>query len=245
MNREIISGMGKGLKLCVLPSTPKSYWLGMHEPEVQAIIKDRIKPGMVVYDCGANVGFFSVVLAQLVGPSGRVYAFEPSPGTVACLRTVPELNGFSHLTVVPEAVSVVSGEITFIRSGEDGAMVNDHVEGTYPDSAADARVTVATVSLDDFHYRRGNPPPQFIKIDVEGWEGEALAGASRLIAEYRPILLLEIHGSPGRKVWELLRNWGYTPRDIVTGEVPRTIDEFAVWIRQYLATADGKVACSP
>ncbi|HEX7955479.1 MAG TPA: FkbM family methyltransferase [Pyrinomonadaceae bacterium] len=238
--RQIASGLGRGLALRVLPETPKSYWLGTHEPHMQAALRASIRPGMTVYDCGANVGYFSVMFARLVGEGGRVYAFEPSPASAECLAAARELNGFRNLEVVPAAVWEKGGTLRFVRGGADASLVSDHVEGVFGDAldgGADAGsfVDVAAVSLDEFVYEGNHPPPDFIKLDVEGAEGRAVGGARRLLAERRPGLLLEIHGAPGREVWEVLREFDYTPTNIADGRVPETAEEFAVWIRQYLA----------
>lgn len=238
--RVIASGLGRGLRLRALPETPKSYWLGTHEPHTQAMLREHVREGMVVYDCGANVGYFSVMLARLAGARGRVYAFEPSPASVASLRAARELNGLTNLTVVPEAVWDAPATLRFCRGDEGASLVSDHVEGVFGEAAA-SRVTSQSVveisanSLDNFVYEEGHPPPDFIKLDVEGAEGRAMRGARRLLAERRPGLLLEIHGEPGREVWPLLKELSYTATDIANGEVPQTADQFAVWIRQYLA----------
>lgn len=239
--RVIPTGLGRGLRLRVLPETPKSYWLGTHEPQMQAALAAHVRPGMTVYDCGANVGYFSVMLARLVGGRGRVYAFEPSPASLESLRAARELNELSNLRVVPEGVWHRRATLGFLRGGAGRSLVSDHVAGVFGESAGGAHdspesfVEIAVNSLDNFVYEEGNPPPDFIKLDVEGAEGHALRGARRLLGERRPGLLLEIHGEPGREVWSLLRELDYTATDIATGEVPRTADEFAIWIRQYLA----------
>lgn len=242
--RVIASGLGRGLRLRALPETPKSYWLGTHEPHMQAMLRAHVRGGMTVYDCGANVGYFSVMLARLVGARGRVYAFEPSPASVESLRAARELNDFANLTVVPEAVWDARETLRFRRGDEGASLVSDHVEGVFgeadtgghaPGFAPQAVVEISANSLDNFVYEEGHPAPDFIKLDVEGAEGRAMRGARRLLAERRPGLLLEIHGEPGREVWPLLKELNYTATDIATGEVPRSADQFAVWIRQYLA----------
>jgi FkbM family methyltransferase len=199
---------------------------------------------MTVYDCGANVGYFSVILARLVGPTGRVFAFEPSPNSVECLSAAIALNGYSHLTIVPKAVWSGTEALRFARGPQDKSLVSDHVEGVFGESsAADSYVEISATSLDEFVYIEGNPPPDFIKVDIEGSEGKAIAGACRLLAEHRPSLLLEIHGEPGREVWEHLQRLKYVATNIATGEVPQTADEFAVWIRQYLAVPADYGSC--
>ena len=235
--RVIASGLGRGLRLRVLPETPKSYRLGTHEPHMQAMIREHVREAMTVYDCGANVGYFSVMLARAVGARGRVYAFEPSPASVESLRAARELNRLSNLTVVPEAVWDKREMLRFCRGDAGASLVSDHVEGVFGETADSPHglVDIAANSLDNFVYEEGHPPPDFIKLDVEGAEGRAMRGARRLLAERRPGLLLEIHGEPGREVWSLLKELNYTATNIVNGEVPQTADQFAVWIRQYLA----------
>lgn len=235
MIRSVVTGVGRGLRLQVLPGTPQSYWMGAHEPDVQALFQTTIKPGMVVYDCGANIGFFSLLLARLVGPGGRVFAFEPSSGSLACLEAGIGLNGFGNVTPVPEAVWHQTEVLRFVRGESGASLASDHVVGTFGDNVQEGWVEVNAVSLDEFVYARGNPAPDFVKIDVEGAEGHALRGARRLLAERRPQLLLEIHGEPGREVWSLLKQHRYEAHDITTGKVPQTENEFAVWISQYLA----------
>lgn len=238
--RVIASGLGRGLRLRVLPETPKSYWLGTHEPHAQATLREQVREGMTVYDCGANVGYFSVMLARLVGARGRVYAFEPSPASVEALRAARELNNFTNLAVVPAAVWDERATLRFCRGDEGASLVSDHVAGVFGEGGAGAdppqgSVEIEANSLDNFVYEEGHAPPDFIKLDVEGAEGRAVRGARRLLAEHRPGLLLEIHGEPGREVWALLQELDYTTTDIASGRVPQSADQFAVWIRQYLA----------
>jgi FkbM family methyltransferase len=234
--RVIASGLGKGLNLLVLPETPKSYWLGTHEPDMQKLLRESIKRGMTVYDCGANIGYFSVIFARLVGPTGHVFAFEPSPDSLGCLRAAVTLNNYQHLTVIPQAVWHKREVLRFARGAHNQSLVSDHVEGVLGESAAEGNcVEISATSLDEFVYAERHPPPDFIKIDVEGSEGKAVTGALRLISEHRPTLLLEIHGAPGHEVWSLLKDLKYVSTNIATGEVPQTSDEFAIWIRQYIA----------
>lgn len=235
-SRMIASGLGKGLMLRVLPATPKSYWLGTHEPHMQAALKKNIKQGMVVYDCGANIGYFSVMLAHLVAPSGRVYAFEPSPYSLECLQMASGINHLDNLTVVPRAVWHQRESLRFTCGVPSTSLVSDHIEGVLGETPKEeAFIDVSTVSLDEFVYDEGNPPPDFIKIDVEGAEGKTLLGARHLLSDHRPSLLLEIHGEPGREVWNILQEFRYKVTNIATNMMPNNADEFAIWISQYLA----------
>jgi FkbM family methyltransferase len=236
-SRVIASGLGKGLTLRVLPETPKSYWLGTHEPNMQKALMRNIKAGMVVYDCGANIGYFSAMLSTLVTPSGHVYSFEPSPQSLECLQLVSELNHFENLTVVPQAVWNQRETLRFACTAPNKSMVSDHIEGVFGEAAhEDSFVEIKTTSLDEFVYDDCNQPPNFIKMDIEGAEGKAMLGAVRLLSEHRPSLLLEIHGKPGREVWPILQDLNYKIVNIATNKSPTDVDEFAIWITQYLAT---------
>jgi FkbM family methyltransferase len=232
----IAAGAGRGLRLQVLPETPMTYALGIHEQETQTILERELKPGMVVYDCGANVGYFAVICARLVGSGGRVIAFEPSPGSVAALQAAPTLNDLLQLEVVARGLWRESGIVEFTRGAPGASLASDHVHGILGDAESSvATIRVPVVSLDTFVYDDGGPPPDFVKIDVEGAEGALLAGARRLLREQRPRILIEVHGEPGREAWRELRDAGYTCTDLATGRDPQSDDEFAGWLRQYLA----------
>jgi FkbM family methyltransferase len=234
--RQIASGLGVGLKMRVLKGTPQSYWMGTHEPHLQSLLRREIQPGITVYDCGANIGYFSLIFAQLAGPAGKVFAFEPSPDSFVCLQESRQLNGFANLVPIHKAVWNRSETVSFVQSETDVSLVSDYVSGCLDKAAPTQDVlNVDAVSLDEFIYEQGNPIPDFVKIDVEGSEGKVVEGARRLLSERRPTLLLEIHGAPGRDVWALLNDLHYQATNIVTGKVPENVDEFAVWIRQYFA----------
>ncbi len=234
--RTIASGLGKGLRIAVLPETPVSYWLGTHEPETQEALGQLVKPGMTVYDCGANVGYFTAMCARLATPGGRVYAFEPSPRSVACLSQVAELNGFKGIEIVPRAIWRETAVLEFASGADGSALVSDHVAEVLPRRETERTIRIPAVSLDDFVFALGHPVPDVVKLDIEGSETAALQGARRLLRERRPALLIEVHGQAGRGAWEILQETGYRCRDIASGAEPRTAEEFALWIRVYLAT---------
>ncbi len=75
-----------------------------------------LKPGDIFYDIGANVGFFTVVAAKLVGASGKVYAFEPEAVNAATLRHNAQINKFAHVTAIEKAVSRTTGQAELLLS---------------------------------------------------------------------------------------------------------------------------------
>ena len=129
---------------------------------MQAALRKSIRPGMTVYDCGANVGYFSVMFARLVGEGGRVFAFEPSPASVECLGAARSLNGSGQMEVVPAAVWERPETLRFVRGGADLSLVSDHVEGVFGETRDGAPtpeqlVDVPAISLDEFVYEEDPP----------------------------------------------------------------------------------------
>lgn len=236
--RVIASGLGKGLRMRVLSETPQSYWMGSHEPQMQAAIRNNVRVGMTVYDCGANIGFYCAIFARLVGRSGTVFAFEPSRASLEALRCLKGLNGFTNLEIVDRAIWSSTGTVNFTRGEGNRSLASDHVSGVFSDVTDLQNTEVGTVSLDDFVFLERHRAPQLIKLDVEGSEGKALSGAERTLREHRPVLLLEIHGAPGVEVWAILQRLRYRIVNIVTGKTPEKVEDFAVWISQYVAVPE-------
>lgn len=145
------------------------------------------RPGSIALDVGANVGAYTLLLAQWVRPGGRVYAFEPAPEAFAGLSEHLRLNALAD-TVVPvrAAVAATSGTATLATDGLSGA-----------NRLADAPggETVQTVTLDEFCAREGIVPA-FLKIDVEGAELDVLRGARETIAKAGDSLALFVEMHP-------------------------------------------------
>ncbi|MGB8213129.1 MAG: FkbM family methyltransferase [Anaerolineales bacterium] len=188
----------------------KDYWLGTYEPELQAALRELIQPGAIVYDVGANIGYVSLLLAKAAGENGHVYAFEALPGNVEQWRQNVALNGMEdRLSLFAGAVVQTPGPVRFLVHGSGGM-------GKVAGSAGRAdqyqsELTVSGVSLDEFVYGQENPPPQVIKMDIEGGEVLALPGMRRVLAEAHPLMLMELHGpESGRVAWETLTVAGYT-----------------------------------
>jgi FkbM family methyltransferase len=162
----------------VAGSATHGCWLGTYEQSTQATLTELIHPGMTVFDVGANVGFFTLLASRLVGPAGRVYAFEPLPRNIAYLRHHLALNGVeARVEVVPAAVSDRHGAGLF-AAGANPLMGR----------LSDAGDIVTTVRLDDF------PVPHVVKMDIEGGEVAALDGAPNMLAA-EPSLFLSTHGA--------------------------------------------------
>ena len=168
----------------------------VYELETQDVLRKLLRPGMTVLDIGANVGFFSVLMGDLVGERGRVCSFEPYPPNFALLKSNIDRNRLHWVEAFPIALSDREGEATLtINPVNDGGHSLGDLSGN-PDVAGDAggrQVTVRTETVDEFVRRAEIESVDLIKIDVEGAETLVLAGASRtLSAEPGPIVICEV-----------------------------------------------------
>lgn len=184
-------GIGKGLKFDPCGGNP-GYALGTSEPEEQALLAQTLAPGDVYYDIGANVGFFAVLGANLVGPTGRVYAFEPFPQSVAAVRRNAALNDFEQIEVIEAAVSDRGGRGSFVLNG---TAVEFRLESSAIAKSDDAgeRINVEVVAVDELIAAGRLRPPRFVMIDVEGSEIDVLRGMANTLRTHRPTILCEVH----------------------------------------------------
>jgi FkbM family methyltransferase len=165
-----------------------NYYCGLHESEDMAFVLHFLRPGDVFYDVGANIGSYTLLAAAA---GAEVQAFEPSPATAARLRRNVELNGIADRVAVHEcALGAQDGVVEFSQ----GADTTNHVLADGEDRGAADRVAIR-------RFDEGFRPdrPGFIKIDVEGFEEQVLAGASGALAStaLRGVLV-EDNGSDGR-----------------------------------------------
>jgi len=203
-------GVGAGLRFDARRGSG-GYLLGTTEPEEQAALARFLKEGDVFYDLGANIGFFAVVAARRVGPSGRVYAFEPNPECSSQVRRNADLNGFSQVEVIEAAVSSKSGR-ALLRLGETNL-------SSAIAHASETGIDVALTSVDDFVREKSARPPNLVMIDVEGAEIEVLRGMRETIARHRPVIMCEVH-------WIGDEFLGYCAEHITpAGYVVRPLDE--------------------
>jgi FkbM family methyltransferase len=203
---QIQAGPAQGLWFELNPRTGGQYLRGEAEPVTQEVLASRLRPGMIVYDLGANIGLFSLLAARIVGPSGRVYSFEPDPETAVRLRRNIERNGFSNVTVVEAGAWSSTGYANFVPSDSSSP---DRGLGRFEiDSNATGKST-RCVSLDDFVGEA--LPPQVIKCDVEGAELSVLRGAETILRAQRPWIICEMHSQlNAQRSRNFLRQCGYS-----------------------------------
>jgi FkbM family methyltransferase len=155
---------------------------GKWEEHIEEVLEEYVRPGSVALDVGAHIGTHALTMARLVGPAGRVYAFEPVKKTYRELRRNLELNGVTNVVALRYALGKGTAgviEMNPIHPGEEG--------GTSVGHGGDR---VELRSLDSFGFEQVS----LIKIDVEGFELPVLDGAEDTIRRNRPVLVVEIAG---------------------------------------------------
>jgi FkbM family methyltransferase len=220
-------GPARGLRIDAT-GTGLSFLLGTWGPDEQKLLATHLRSGGVFYDLGAHIGFFSLLAARLVGPTGHVVAFEPSPLNAAQLERNIDLNGFTNVTLVEAAVSSEAGFAQFDPAHDRvAARLAGHGE-----SARGALVSVRTISIDGWRTETGFPHPALMKIDVEGAEIAALRGAHGVIRASRPSLLVEVHPTVGPAFADYfertLRPLGYRATSLTNGPMPLSNKRFHV-----------------
>jgi FkbM family methyltransferase len=186
----ILHGAGRGLRFNAADSH-SAFILGNHEPEVQELLESVLRPGMTYYDVGANVGFFAMIAARMVGPSGRVVCFEPLPQNATQIEYNARLNNFENVSVRCEALGGSNRSDVFNTSAEPtwGRL---STTGKAPEQAS-GQITVNVRTLDSLLAGAEVPRPDLIKMDIEGAEVEALNGALAAFKTVRPMFVIELH----------------------------------------------------
>ena len=219
-------GVGAGLKFCATVPVA-GYRLGTTEPELQEALAEHLKKGDVVYDLGANVGFYTLLLAHLVGPEGHVYAFEPYPESAETTRHNLAINGFDHVTVIIKAVADKPGLEWFEM---------DTTPTTYRlgEKRGQRGMQVAVTSIDALLEKGELRPPDFVKIDVEGAEKRVLLGMKSTLGLHRPTIVCEVHYAVSgfeQFVVDELGPFGYEIRTLDGDPIPRGGARFHVLIQ--------------
>jgi FkbM family methyltransferase len=234
-------GLNKGAAW-IVGSSVHGCWLGTYESEKQAAVSRLVRPGMVVWDVGANAGFYTLAFSRLVGPTGRVYAFEPLAENAHSLLRHVRLNELANVSIVQAALSDDAGLVGF-RTAPSNAMGRI--------APAERSYLVPALTADGFLALHPDARPDLIKIDIEGSEGAFLAGARELLQSAAPRILLALHGADqSRSCSETLRGLGYSLRHLdgtTPIEGPPGCDEIMAsrGAPQQRVPADGgRVACS-
>jgi FkbM family methyltransferase len=166
-----------------------------YEPELQEAVARLVRPGWTCADVGAHEGIFTRLLAELVGPTGRVIAFEAHPQNVRRLRKSLHGSLFDRVTVENVAVTDGATERVTLHAGRRRASQEWNVTGMDLEGhATPPEFDVAATSLDAYF---ADAPLDFVKLDVEGAEAVVLRGMRRVLRESKPTLAVEFHTPEG------------------------------------------------
>lgn len=229
----------------------RSAALGIAEPELLGL-DQLVRPGNVCFDIGAGYGMYTFPLAELVGPAGRVFAFEPLPVPHRILRTLRDLTRLDHVIITRAAAGPRAGDQELVLPYRFGLPIHGWAHLAQGRVRPGRRISFSgtrilptpVITVDDLCREQQVERVAFLKIDVEGFEPAVLAGAAEVLERDRPSLLLEIedrhldkYGRSAAEVADSLRRLGYTMlarRD----HRWRPVDEVTTQGRNYLFCAD-------
>lgn len=181
--RNILIQLDKGYMMllpCEAVALALTMACGLYEKLTSSIVKRLLRPGHVFVDVGASFGYYTVLAAGIVGPHGKVIAFEPEPTRFVFLKTNIKINRLSHVIAVNVAVSNINGEAYFYINGEESSLYVRH----------GPRIRVRTVRLDEFLESIGINSVNMVKIDVEGAEMLVLEGAEKVFERSKNLRLI-------------------------------------------------------
>jgi FkbM family methyltransferase len=204
--------------------TFQAYGMNLiHEEETTALFKKIVKPGDVVLDLGANIGYFTILAARLVGPKGKVFSFEPEPTNFHYLTKNIEVNNYTNAFAYQKAVADKAGTTQlYVCSYDSGHHTIHQYEGI--DAYRRGRqsnmrsVPIDTIAIDNFLQDKTDRV-DIIKMDVEGAEALALNGMKgtlqrnphiKIFLEYFPLLMKKMGSSPETYAQSLLNDFGFS-----------------------------------
>ena len=211
-------------------STGRILTMGTIEATERAFFRQELKPGQVFFDIGANLGLFTLTAAKCVGPSGRVYAFEPSAREARLLQHNIDQNGFTNVTIVRGALSDHEGEARFAVATDGGT--NSLAKTTHPEQVIQTWETVPLTTLDVFVTKHQITRVNMMKIDVEGGECDVLRGGAAIFScADAPVVLTEFcdltaagFNSSGAALYDAWTAYGYTLHELVASGPQLTLE---------------------
>lgn len=212
-------GPAAGLRFEVRLPDDKAVWTGLFEREFTTTIVEHIKPGDVCYDIGGYRGFISGAMA--LAAATNVFTFEPLPANQGALRRFCDLNPQLPVKIIAVALGAEDGT-ALLKVMPDASMGKLSNSSFQLEVTALSEISVTVRKIDSLLQTGEIPPPNVVKIDVEGAEADVLTGAREMLRVSRPRIFLEAHGGALEKACsEQLLRLGYTIRrleDQIPGE---------------------------
>jgi FkbM family methyltransferase len=220
-------------RVFVTPDSALAYWhwnMERVDPLLFAWVREFVRPGMKVWDIGANNGLFSFAAAFRAGPGALVVAVEADPWLAALLRRSNRgpSRGRCDVVVLNVAVAESVGVVEFNISarGRAASHLSD-VDRSSQSGGDRERLHLSSITLDTLFERFG--APELVKIDVEGAEERCLRGAKRLLSAVQPNILCEVGDAARSAVARLLSSYGYLLFDASLPSDERGPLESTVW----------------
>jgi FkbM family methyltransferase len=160
-----------------------SYY-GIFEPLETRFLQQNLREGNIILDIGANIGYYTLICAKHVGPSGHVFAFEPDPNNFALLSKNVAINSYQNVTLVDKAVSNISGSAKLFLSPDNKG---DHQ--LYDMDEGRPFIDVQTIRIDDY-FSNALQLVDYVKIDVQGFEYYVVQGMAELLRRSPQVVLL-------------------------------------------------------
>ena len=234
-DQPLISTVGDGYKmqLNLRDLIQRSiYFYGYYEPHFSRFLMKVLKGGETFIDCGANIGQFSLIASRCVGSSGKVIAIEPEQHNLDQLKTNLRLNQADNVSVIQAALGNRSGSVDFFLRSEENGFTNRGVHSLHPhgDWLQPQKITVPMKRLDDVLL--GERRVDWIKMDIEGAELDALQGAEQSLEQFSPTVFFEAneictryfgHGTGAVKRW--LFDHGYQLASFQEGHLVKVGNE--------------------
>jgi FkbM family methyltransferase len=194
-----------------------AYFFGDLDPKVTWVCNRLLRPGDQVFDVGANIGLVTMYAARMVGPTGRVDAFEPQQDLAASVAASASLNGFNNVAVHPIALSDQAGRrsMTVPFDNRGAATLGSHSVGI------GRRLEVEVHNAADYLESLDRPRARLLKLDVEGHEAAVLSGAASYLEQNGPdAILFEEYNKPAleQRSAQLVISIGYS-----VFSIPRTL----------------------
>jgi len=216
------------------PARWSRYYESDYEPETFDFFRKNLKPGDIVFDIGAHIGLFSVVASRLVGETGKVYAFEPTPFTRGVLGKVIKLNGCDHnVEIRTEAVSEKKGTAYFFDTGTEVSNANSLVET----SRSKKKLEVPVTSVDEFVAERGLLVNCLIgkrlPIYIDKWEAKTadyIVTLGRAVKQH----LVSREGVPEQKIHVVYQGFDFERFSATDDERNEIREEFGIKKNEFL-----------
>jgi len=218
---EFKLGIWAGLKMKLKLPVENEFYLHRHDADVANILCNNIKDGFKVIDIGAHIGYFSLLIAKIIGlENGKLFAIEPLPSNVERLKEHISCNGFDKNTKVLEfAASDKNGQEKFLELNYATIGKLAKADSVFSINCV-REFSVETRSLDSLFEEGIIERPDFVKIDVEGAEFFVLSGMKDILMNNHPLLLVEIHNKKTLyEVWNFLNERGYVGHSINKGRL--------------------------